>query len=96
MSCITSTQRAIIQARLDKKEAQLSALNDAYDESIENFGIKSFKFDSGEGSQSTTFRGPEEISREINRLETEINRLRRRLSGTGIVNLNLRRRSYVR
>jgi hypothetical protein len=93
MSCITSTERARIVTAITTKETQLAAVNAAYLESLTNAEIQTFTFDSGEGKQSTTRRKPGELADAINRLESEINRLRRRLTGGGIVNMNLRRRS---
>lgn len=96
MSCITSAERARIVAQINTKQAQLEAANAAYTAALSNVEIQTFRFDSGEGSQSTTRRKPAEISSEITRLESELNRLYRRLDGGGIVNMNLRRRRYGR
>ena len=96
MSCITSTERARIVAQITLKQSQLDAANSAYTAALANVEVQTIRFDSGEGSQTTTRRKPSEISAEITRLESEINRLYRRLEGGGIVNMNLRRRGYGR
>lgn len=96
MSCISSTERARIVAQITTKEAQLAALNTAYTAALTASEIKSYKFDTGEGSQSTTRRDPAELYSQIRQIEMQLDRLYRRLNGGGIVNLNMRRRSYVR
>ena len=53
--------------------------------------VLNYKFDSGEGSQSTVFRSVSEVSRTIRQLESQIDRLYRELLGHTIVNVNLRR-----
>lgn len=92
MAYLSPSQTARIQATLSIKEAQLSAAQAAYLKALESGDTESYLFDSREGKQSTTLRSPSVLSKEIRQLESEIERLYRRLSGTGLVNMNLRRR----
>lgn len=79
-----------INERITKKQTQLAAADLALDAAITE--IESYKFDSGEGNQTTKYRKIEELQNLINSLEKQIESLQRRLSGTGIVNINLRRK----
>lgn len=92
MSTLSSTERTRIQQQITLKESQLAAANTSYLSALQNAEAQSYKFDSGEGQQSVTRRRPSDIAHEINRLESEISRLYRRLDGTGLCNMNLRRR----
>lgn len=94
MSCLSSTRRAELIAQLNKKLAQLENLNAAYDDMIESGSIKSYRFDSGEGSQRVEYRSLDDVQKSISHLEAQIERLRTKLRGGGLSNLNLRRKQY--
>ena len=85
---ITQARKTRLQDRITKKETYLASLYSLQ----ENFdSVESYRFDSGEGSQQTKFRSLSEVTREIQKLETQIDRLYRELQGHNIVNVNLRR-----
>ncbi len=87
-----STRKARLQAQLVKVQAQLSAL---YDSMAENAAQnKSYKFDSGEGSQSITRRDLKEILDAIARLEATESHIINELNNMGLVNINVRRKNY--
>lgn len=92
MGYIHPTELARIQAQIATKEAQLTAANDALTAALEAGDVQSYKFDSGEGSQSASRRGLKELTDMVTRLEQELNRLYNRVNGTGLVTMNLRRR----
>lgn len=85
---ITSTRKARIQARITAKETYRDAL---YDLQANFDDVLNYKFDSGEGSQSTVFRSLSEVDMAIRRIESTIERLYRLLEGTAIINVTLRR-----
>jgi hypothetical protein len=91
MAYLTPALRSRIQLQIATKELQLEAANNSLTAALGNAEVQTYQFDSGEGRQSTTRRKPEEIIRVIRQLESEIERLYRRLSGSGLVNMNLRR-----
>lgn len=92
MSCLSSTVRTEKEAELAKYEARLVQLNALFDSAADATGLSSYKFDSGEGSQQAKFRSLDEVMDSIRFHESRINRLRGELRGTGVYNLNLRRR----
>ena len=92
MLCISSNRLALLTERLETKTAQLVKLYDAFDRRINP--AESYKFDSGEGSQQLKYLSLKDMQDAIDRLEKEIDALGRKLNGTGIVNMNLRRKSY--
>ena len=96
MSCITVQQKIEIQRRIAVLDSQLAAANDAYTDCLTNMAIKDYQFSGGEGSQSVSRRKPAELSQVIDRLQAQRDRLQRKLDGTGIVNMNMRRKSYIR
>jgi len=92
MSCLSPARAAELKAELAKKKAQLLKLETAYDAgSIE---IEAFTFDSGEARQSSKFRSLKELGEQIDRFESQIRRISGKLNGTGLMNMNLRRRTY--
>lgn len=86
-----STLYERIQAQITEKETQLTAANAALTRALEDAEVQSYAFDSGEGKQSATRRSPSELRTLIQGLESDLNRLYNRLSGGGIVRMNLRR-----
>jgi predicted RNA binding protein with dsRBD fold (UPF0201 family) len=92
MSCfLSSTRQAQLTADLDRVNSQLEKLYTSYDSAIENSEIEEYSFNSMEGSQRTTRRKPEEILKSINVLEAKRDQITKKLNGTGLVNMNLRR-----
>jgi hypothetical protein len=91
MAFISATARARIEAQIATKEAQLAAANTAYTAALGSGDVESYSLDTKEGKQATTLRSPAVLLKAIQQLESEINRLYRRLEGGGICNLNLRR-----
>lgn len=96
MPCFTAAKRARIIAEIETKESQLDELNTAYLAAIKNSEVEEYAFNSGEGSQRTKRRSIKEIRQEIEYLESSIDRLYRRLNGTTLINMSLRRKSYNR
>jgi hypothetical protein len=92
MSCLSSSDKARLQAELTDKQTQLDELKAAYTASLKG-GVKSYKFDSGEASQAVVYTSPKDLKDLIDETESEINALIRRLGGKGLVNIELRRQS---
>ncbi len=90
MSSFTSSRIAQLKARLKTKLAQLDAANLLYDELLTD-STESYRFDSGEGSQQAKSKKLSDVQDQISILESEIDRLQAKLSGKGIVNMNMRR-----
>lgn len=65
--------------------------NTAYESALGKGATESYRFDSGEGSQSTKYRPLKDLAAEVKRLETEITALERQLRGDGIMAVRLRR-----
>jgi hypothetical protein len=93
MTCISQSRRAEIIAAIEKKQAQLAIVQATYERALAQEN-ESYTFDSGEGRQQAKFRGLDKIADQIDRLESQIAALQRKLSGTGVVNVNLRRKTY--
>lgn len=91
MSCLAAERRAKLEERLQKKQTLLENLYTALD----NFdGVREYKFDSGEGMQQTKYYSLADIQKNIDIIESQIDRIKRILNGTGLNNINLRRKSY--
>lgn len=91
MVCINSTTRTRLLARLAKREASLVIVEVTYDEALA-VNLEMYRFDSTEGEQTSRRRKLKDIKDQVDSLQAEIDNIRRRLGGQGIVNMNLRRR----
>jgi len=82
-----------IRDQIAKLEAQRDALDEALLNGMTAGGgyVQSYRFDSGEGSQQTTYRRIDEVKRQLDRIDSEIERLWGKLENTGLVNINIRR-----
>jgi uncharacterized small protein (DUF1192 family) len=87
---ISSTERTRLEARLATKEAQLDVANTTLS-SLLSKELDSYRFDSGESAQSAQRKSVTQLERLIRLLESEIDSIRRRLNGAGLVNFALRR-----
>lgn len=94
MACILPSTRARIVARIAKNETLLAEAEEALSSSLTPY--KEYRFDSGEGSQKTEYKDPRQLKQIIDSLEAQIEADYRRLNGTGVVNINLRRKRYFR
>lgn len=85
----------IPQARIDRITARITALETqqaAIDTAIAAGNeLGEYRFDSGEGSQRVRYRSLKAMTDASYNLDRLIEHLYRKLQGTGIVNVNLRR-----
>ena len=91
---LQKSRRERIIKRIEVKEAQRDALEDALLNGATAGGgyVLSYNFNSGEGSQQTQYRRYDEVKRMIDRLDSEIERLYRKIENTGLATINLRRK----
>ena len=82
---------AEIEAEIAQCDAYLVALDVAYLSAVGNAEIEEYRFDSGDGSQKAIRRKPSEIREEMSAIQAKRDRLVRKLSGSGSVNMRLRR-----
>jgi predicted RNase H-like nuclease (RuvC/YqgF family) len=90
MAYLTAAQIARIQARIASKEAAVIALEATLSDAM--VAAQSYRLTSADSSTSTEYRSLHEIRNNIRILEREIDSLYRKLSGTGVVTQQLRRR----
>ena len=95
MPCLPAARRTQLLARYNQITQQLVALNAAYDAAVQNSEVKEYRFDSGEGSQRTERRSPQELWDLIEEMEAAQDRIYRKLYGQALVNMNLRRKRYT-
>lgn len=88
MACLTNVEKQKLRDDIAALDLQIAALNEAIKNSS---GIESYKFDSGEGSQTTKYRSLTEMIDTRDCLNAERNRLCNILGGKGLANMRLRR-----
>jgi hypothetical protein len=91
MSCLSTARKTRIQERITRWEAYLDRLDTAQQNNV--LHVEGYTFDSGEGKQTMKFRSPQHLSEEIERVEQIIDRLYNQLYGTGLMNMNVRRKN---
>lgn len=82
--------RAIIIARLEKKEAQLVKINELYDD-IAGMSLAEYELDTAGDSQRGKRVSLETLSKQIELLEAQIDGLRSKLNHSGLVILRTTR-----
>lgn len=90
MAYLSAATRTRLLTELATVETQIENANTALT-SLMSQEIESYRLDTGEGSQQARRVDVEKFERMISRLETKAEALRQRLSGRGIVNMNVRR-----
>jgi uncharacterized small protein (DUF1192 family) len=90
MSYLSPEDRARILAEIATKESQLDLANATYSKLLQK-DIEEYRFDSNEGSQRARRIKLSELRAAIASLESEIERLYRRLKQGGLVSVTLRR-----
>lgn len=91
MSGLTAAKRTEIEAELTALQVELAALTAAY-ASILASGMKSYKFDSGEGSQSVTYMSITDIKEAMDLTRSQIASKKRVLTGGNMRRLTLNRK----
>lgn len=89
---LSTTREAEIQSRIDQLETFISQAYDAMTGALTTDGVKQFKFDSGEASQSAQYYDFEQLTKVISGLWSQIDFWNRKLNGRANVNLGLRRK----
>lgn len=83
--------RQVLAARLERYQALLEKAYDTLDGLLGD-ELSSFELDTSEGRQRIVQKRVASVSKEINRLEAEIEYLCNRLNGKGLVSIRLRRK----
>lgn len=96
MSCLSASRKARLRNRLTRITSQLTKLYEQFESSLDSSRVKSFTFDSEEARQQTTYRSPKELQELIHTLEQEEDVIIRKLEGTGLVTVGLRRKNFGR
>ena len=91
MTCLTSTQKAVIEAKIVKLNTLIDAAETALLGSITNSEVEEYRFDSGDGSQKAVRRDPNQIEKLIQNLTSRRDRLIREIAGTLNVVMKFRR-----
>jgi hypothetical protein len=90
MSYLNPEIRAELLADLEAKEEALAAARTAYLEALER--PEEYWFNSGDGRQHVKNRSLRQLGEAVQRLENQVDTLRRKLRGGSLVNIRLRRR----
>jgi chromosome segregation ATPase len=92
MSCLSAERITQLQGRLTRLETQLTNLESQMDEAVAH--LEMLSLDTGEAKQITKYRSVlKELYPAQELLWSQIDRTQHLLGGTGVVNLNLRRKN---
>ena len=92
MTCLTSTRKTQIQARITKWEARRDLAETYYEQILAGEGVESGKFDSGESMSWWKYTDPSTFMlKVIAPIDQWLDYYRNQLNGTGIARLNLNR-----
>ena len=81
MACLSSQERAELEAQIIVLEARVAALNAAFlSGSIE---VEMYSLDTNEGKQTTKYRSLSDLQDALDASESRLNSLRRKLRGQG-------------
>ena len=89
---LSSERQAEIEARITQYESMLANAYTAYDSTLLAGGIESSSFDSGEAKQTFKYFDVDKLFKQIERLESRIDSLNRKLNNRSNVILALRRK----
>lgn len=91
MSALTAAMRTEIEAELEALETELAEYVAARTQILSS-GMKSYKFDSGEGSQSATYMNIKDIKEAIDLIRSQIKSKKRVLTGGHMRRMTLNRK----
>lgn len=92
MSWISSSRRTNLIAQLANIDAALISAWTAYNASLEVNEVEEYRFDSAEAAQRAKMRDPDTLYKQIEKLEKRRENIAGKINGTGVINLNLRRK----
>ncbi len=91
MPCLPSWLRTKYEADLTRVQADIAKIEVTINSALENGEVEEYRFDSTEGRQNARRRSVKELIDVLDGLENKEARILRKLNGTSLVNLNLRR-----
>ena len=91
MSALTAAKRTEIEEELEALETELTLLTAAY-ASVLSSGMKSYRFDSGEGSQAATYMSIKDIKEALDLTRSQIATKKRVLTGGNFRRMTLNRK----
>jgi chromosome segregation ATPase len=91
MATMSTAEATRLRARLARLEAQIENANTALD-ALTTQEIESYSLDTNEAKQSAKRWDAMKLDELIARLEIRAEHIRQRLTGLGVVNLNVRRK----
>lgn len=89
MACLSSARRARIEKQIAHYETQLENLNNTLTESS-NSRVKKYDWQDGGGRQAVDRKSDKDIYQQIEKIESELERLYRIIEGTGNPKINTR------
>ena len=94
MACLSSSRRTNLIAQLENIDAAIVKAWAAYNAALEVNEVEEYRFDSAEASQKAKMRDPDMLFKQIEKLEKRRESIVAKINGTGVINLNLRRKRY--